>query len=703
MKIKELIPNACIITLVLLSMLSMQAYAFMHERNFAELGAGVNVTIHIRDYRNNSLVKEWLVCTPSVTLNRNISGSGTDISLNLTSYGNYNVTITYCGLIVYQGAVSIVSNEVFLPANITSFTVNVYTNDTHRRLLENYEVNVYIKSNGGTVVFKPSNRVKYLPFGKFKYSIVYQAAGGMFSVSNEFIADASHANLDIVLPLLSNVVLVFKSLNGFSLAGFNVTVSIYYGEKMVASLQSLPENGLSLSQVQIGTYRVVATYRNKAILDKNVQINNQSVSITIPVYVNVNVKVTTIDYKPLYSQDFSFVLTTPFGEAIPINPSPDGSFIISYGFPQDFGHYTLKIKSNVLNDFFCYDFSINSPAVDIQTNFRSSYLYLASQGSSRLPANVSVTLLYLGGTGQVVIKYVKTTSPIEGISEPLGFLPTNGRFQVVVEYSGYKWVYNLEGITQGKMNISIPIFDVQVNALDLDGKPLYDCFANLTLGRLSYVQQVSNGQALFRFIPSDNALLKVECHGLEVASLQLLPRQIEEGYVNVTARVKTFTVKVHGWFNKALPGANVTVKVSSGKNFFTRSSTTDAAGMAILRNIPIPLGSNITLTVDYGGIISQRNVYEGEPSADIFLDVFVEFAFIRLGLYQTLVLAVLLVLISGVTLLVIRRIRHIRMLKSMFQEAEYFEEEHEGFFQRMLSSFRRKREEEEKEEFDIFE
>ena len=710
----SLMLKVCLVVFALLSMYSIFARVYVPRGNFSDKLAGnityVNVTVHVLDFNGNEfqpdILNPQLIVTTFSYGNVSISKRGIDFVVNLTGYGVYNVSVKYCDVLVYNRPTNVTSGELILRVNITSITVGVYTSDSPPLPLTNY--NGYFTVGNCKVSFSGEKPTVYLPFGTFDYYLIFTGLTTKIEINDKFTVTPSSSRLEKVLPVISQVTLLFKTLNGLSPLGLNATVSVLYKDKILGNLSLLSSDKLVINQPPLDTLRLEAKYGGIKILEQDIKVDAQqrNVEVVLPIYANVVVKVTSIDNEPLYSQDLSFTLVTPFNEVIQVAPSPEGTFIINYGFRQDFGRYILKIKSSILNDVFSYEFAINSQQVEIQTNFRNSYLYVAPEGASMLPANMSITVLYQGEGGPVVVKYLKTSSPVQSVNEPLGFLPSNGIFTATVEYSGYKWTYNFDRIIQGKMNLLVPVFDVQLNAQDLDGKPLYGCVANLTVGRLSYVQQISSGQALFRYIPQDSAQLKIKCQGLEVASIQLLPRQVEEGSINVTARVKTFTVKVHGWFDKALPGANVTVTVVSGGNSFVSSTVTDAAGTGVLRNIPIPLGSNIIITVSYGGFVFKKNVYEGESNIDIFLDVFLDIGFLRLGLYQTVFVTVILALSLAIGFFVFRRLSHIKTLKSMFEEAEYFEEEGEegGLLQKFKEMFKKKKEkeEEEREEFDLF-
>lgn len=661
--------------------------------------SGVNVTVIIVGYNGEDLsqhlVDAWKLNIGNLTK----TCPSVRCTINLTSYGVYNVTIEYLKVLVFKSPVNISnSTTIKLRVNITKVEVKLYTNDTMPLQLDNFSG--YFDVNGFQVPFDKNTPV-YLPFGTFRYFVSFSN----INRTGSFTVDGRSTRLDIVLPIISSAEIVFRTLDNESPEGFNASLTLRYGERIVLKEGPPLRDKYSLSYPLAGLYHLRVDYRGQTVYEGDFTIdkNNRRVELKIGVFRRVEIRVLTADNRPLYSDDISFEVVSPLNDRMKVTPNQDGYFSLEF-CPYNW-RYTLRVKSNTLGEVFTYDFYVKSPSVEVQTELVSTYLRVSPGGSAKLPGNLSVTLYYISSS-PIVVKVVSLSRVVDQVNEPVGFLPIRGRYRVVVEYAGYRWTTDFDSVAHGILVVTVPLFDVRISAVDLDGNPLYGCIVALRVGqpsRLVFRDQLRNGQAFFSFVPSDYGSLSVNCSGLEVLSASILPKEIEAGSINVTARVKTFLVTVKGWFNRALTGANVTLEVKYKGTVLTFSTTTDSTGTAVLRNVPLPLGSNVTLTVSYGGFSEVRNVYEGSPRQEVFLDVFLDTPFLKAGLYQTVLLLATIVFVAAASFVVARRVARIATFRSMFEEGGYFEEEKEGFLERLKKLFGKKEEKEEEEEsLDIF-
>lgn len=633
----------------------------------------LNATLEIYTCNGENLVEGSL--KPYVTLtypngSRAFYGYCHSCSLTNIEAGEYVLKVTWSGVLVYQSELTLDENtsEVKVYTNTTRVTLSAL-DDAENKVSENVEVKMSI--SGKTFTFK-AEETHILPFGQYQVEATYTWNGVEVKVSDSYDIGCSTPRLLIRLPIASEVTISFQKIDGSGARGLNGEAVLYSEEdKKIVGISFLDTDVMRLREVPYGKYTVKVLLNNSVLVSKTLNIDEKSprdIVVRLSIFPSVTVFVKNQDNQPLSNTEIK--VSTPIGGQAVLYTDNDGRIILMDAVEGDYS-FTITWYGVDIG----VEGHIDKDSLTIVFPLKNVELKIKPKGSATLPKGLGAKVLFK--PGGIVVKEGKLESETPEWVLNLGMMWTEGQYEVSVEYNGFSWKYFVSKISSPQVEISVPIYDVVLKLYNVQREPLAGCRVEIEYGQIRLNSTVENGVVYLKHVPETDIKVTVVCGSIPVYTGVTTKNTLNKGEISITANVATIKVHAEGWFSRPLPGAVVNLTVISGGKTAVYTARTDSSGNAIFNGIPCPPGSSISATVAYGGIVSRVAV---EPSREnkVFLDVFIDTPFLKLSMYQSVILIAISIAIASVATLVYKKYKYVKEVRELFvYEEEFLEEEEE--------------------------
>ncbi len=631
----------------------------------------VNATLKIYTCNGENLVEGTL--KPYVML---IDSNGSKVfngycySCSLTNMeaGEYTLKVTWRGVLVYQSYINLDENssEIKVYTNTTRVTISAL-DDSENKFNDNIEVKMSI--SGKTFVFNVEE-THILPTGQYQVEATYTWNGVVETkVSDIYDIGCSASRLLIRFPVASEVTISFQKRDGSSVRGLDGKAVLYTEkEEKVVSISFSNTDVMHLKDIPYGTYIVKVFLGNNILTTKTVNVDESSpreIVVQLSILPSVTVFVKNLDKLPIVNTEIK--ISNPIGEEVNIYTDNSGRIVLTDVVE---GQYSFTIKWYGID--IRVENYIGENSLTIVFPLKNVELKIRPKGSASLPKGLEVKVLFsLSG---IIIKEGKLNSETPEWVLDLGMMWVEGRYEISVEYDEFSWKYVVNKISSSQVEISVPVYDAVVRLYNIQEEPLSGCQVAVSYGRRQLNFTVENGVIYLKHVPETDIKLTVFCNSIPVYDGVLTTNDLKEKKIDIKTSVADIKVHIEGWFSRPLLGAvvNLTV-VSSGKTVIYTAKT-DSSGNAIFNNVPCPPGSSISAVVVYGGLVSKINV---EPSSEnkVFLDIFIDTPFLKLSLYQSIILIAALIVAVVVAFLFYRKYKYVKEVEELLvYEEEIIEE-----------------------------
>lgn len=633
----------------------------------------VNATLKIYTCNGENLVegtlKPYVVLTDSNGSNV-FYGYCYSCSLTNIEVGEYILKVTWRGILVYQSYINLNENssEIKVYTNTTRVTISAL-NDAENKISNNVEVKMSI--SGRTFVFK-AEETHILPTGQYQVEATYTWNGVVEAkVSDTYDIGCSASRLLIKFPVASEITISFQKRDGSSVRGL-YGEAVLYTEKdeKVVSISFSNTDVMQLRDVPYGTYIVKVFLGNSILTTKTVNVDKNSlrdIVVQLSIFPSVTVFVKNLDNLPLVNTEVK--ISNPIGRQVNLYTDNNGRIVLTDAIE---GQYSFTITWYGID--IRVENYIGENSLTIVFPLKNVELIIRPKGSATLPKGLGVKVLFsLSG---IIIKEGKLVSETPEWVLDLGMMWVEGRYEISVEYDEFSWKYVVNKISSSQVEISVPVYDAVVRLYNIQKEPLSGCQVAVSYGQRQLNFTAKNGVVYLKHVPETDIKLTVFCDSIPVYDGIITTNDLKEKEVDIRTSAADIKVHVEGWFSRPLLGAVVNLTVISSGKTVVYTVKTDSSGNAIFNNVPCPPGSSISAVVVYGGVVSKINV---EPSSEnkVFLDIFIDTPFLKLSLYQSIILIAALIVAVVVASLFYRKYKYVKEVEELLVYEEEFIEENE--------------------------
>ncbi|MEM4852445.1 MAG: carboxypeptidase-like regulatory domain-containing protein [Thermofilum sp.] len=661
----------------------------------------LNATVHLKTCKGENVIQAPLQ-PPTILL------KGINFSREFSCFpnftciveyplpGNYSLEVRWLNRVIYAGTVDLNASGSQIHINTRTAYVGFFVRTAERRDLRDQSVELYIEPYR---LIARSGQIVLLPFGVIKYRVQFAWVQDIvLAVSGESTVGCDTGAIEVRLPLLSRLTFALQALGGVPATGINGSAELFFNGTRIASADLLRSNVIDLTYAPLGRYTIKVYLSGRLSSELYVDVTEKNNTYTVMLPVASIVKLKVLDARGEIVSDETLVaqLTDPLGRlfserltsgAIVLNSMPLGRYeleIFSEKLGRAIGRSSFEVQGSDSTIFREVSVSIARVRVSVQ-----------AEGSSTLPERSKVTVKSLG----VLLLSRYLDSPRESVTGDLGYLPLGAIVQIEYSYDTFSYSVELSA-GGGVLALRVPIYDVAVKFVDLDGQPVSGCTATLSSPYLNYAADLSGWMLEIKHVPLSDLLISVKCSNVEVARSKVSASELKTGNITVTVNVKALEITVKNLLGKPVSGAKVLVRVSSPSGVVNLTSTTGDDGVAVLYRVPLPPSSNISLHVSYRGFTYAGVLSPSEKSREVILDVLIDTPLLTLSATQALLAILGASVLAGTLIVVLRKYLHLKTLREMF--ASPFEEERESLIGRLKRILERKREEKEEEEISLF-
>ena len=667
-----------------------------------------NLTVKVLSCDGSSLVEDNL--RPKVKIiGANITSSCTAQTCTFDNLpeGNYEINIYWRDVLVNKTELSLTKNTTLtIYAEVAKVSLKVL--DDNKVSISSYSVEV--SGPGGPYIFEKGDKY-FLPYGTYTYIVTYKWGDREYTFSGSFtISSCVSKAVELELPIANSISIYFVRRDGSPLGKIEGWAKIIDEEKnfIIEEVFFNETNSIKIDQIPYGRYIIRCFLRGKEIYETRILITesgDRDFKISLDILKTVVFRILDRDNMPFPDTEIS--ISTPT-DTFRLTTGPSGDVSLENVMP---GTFFVKMLWRDLE--FSVAVNVNREgSYDVILPFHSIEIAIRSAGSSTIPSGSSLRFYY----GSIVLVEKTAQEEEKEIRVRLEKIPMERiNYKLVFEVNGTvvleKKIYPDE-LSEERVTILVPFYDLNIRVKTLDGNNLGGCKVEIL--SQEYARSAitdGSGTALFKHLFDKDYTLKVYWKNILVFNRLITRSELHQGYIEVIASVKSYRVDVSAWLGRKIKGANTTLilKLSNGKTI-EFSDLTDSSGSVVFTNIPIPGGSSLELVVRYGNLEVRRLVDPAkETDINVFMDVLLDIAGQTLTLMETLILVIMIIAASAIGVMIYRRIRYVKEIKSMFSEGvsirrENMEEIHkESLIDRIrdfIKELRGKKEEE--EEWDIF-
>ena len=608
--------------------------------------------------------------------------------------GNYSIEVRWLNRLVYTGLIYINVSDQVININAEIAYVKFIARTYDMKQIDNAQI--FLDIDGYRAAIGSGNTV-LLPFGDVGYEAYFSWIPEMtLKSSGRVKVGCNTAIIEVKFPVLSRLRLIFQLSDGKPALGLNASVEVLYNGVKLSSANLASSNVVELSYAPLGEYTVRSYLEGRKLSQQTLEVaeKNDTYLVSLPLVSTAQIIVRDARGEVVQDDALLARIKDPLGRS---SSAPLTSGTVTLGVTP-LGRYELRVFSEKLGREIAQTFfeivgdRRAALPLEVTVSIARNTLRVVAEGSGTLPSGSKIAARSYG----VLLLSWYLDAPIASLSADLGYLPLGAAVQVEFSYGSYTYSAELSA-GGGTLLVKVPIYDVAVNVVDLDGQPVSGCSVKVTSPYLVYEAALSGWALKLEHVPLSDVVISVTCLGVEVAHEQVSATSLKSGNVTVTAQLRGLSIIVKNALGRPVAGARVVVSVKSLQGGTNITTYTNDDGVALFNRVPLPPSGNVSLRVEYRGFVYTGVLSRLDKSKEVVLDVLVDTPFFALSTPQTLLVVTSSVAVTVFALSITKRYVRIGALRKLFENP--FEEEREGFLSKLRRLLKKEKEGEEESIF----